>query len=444
MRRVRMPPPWAMASAALQPRTLARNFAAARATAQRPERVMVSEDRLRAFMQAEVAYWAGQDAKSITLQEVIDASTPSKAAWLAHEELPIRFAQRIKQVEALPFWQESEDLVTIHRMYTDSFQEIRLAEIERGDLDGFTEVIRSVKKRMQTVTPLLATAVRSLQGSHQEDIPDSFVDEWLDTFLLSRIGTEMLSTQFLTCVASSQKPKKTSGSFTGIVDNSCDPARVCQQAAHHARQLCRQHFQLSETVTITVEGPGSRVPVQSGQRIQFPYVPQYLFYIMVELLKNSARATVETCENRTSLKERPIVVTIGADLTQVAIRVRDRAGGIPFSERDRVWSYMYSTASKKGKAGAFVQEGTPLAGYGVGLPLSRLYARYLGGSLHLMTMPGIGTSAYLYLKRIESDARELIPDASGSSMGGSLGPFRSLSSTGGRSSTSEYDFGQHL
>lgn len=31
---------------------------------------------------------------------------------------------------------------------------------------------------------------------------------------------------------------------------------------------------------------------------------------------------------------------------QVAIRVLDQAGGIPFHAADKVWSYMYSTASK--------------------------------------------------------------------------------------------------
>ncbi|CAE8632567.1 unnamed protein product [Polarella glacialis] len=139
-------------------------------------------------------------------------------------------------------------------------------------------------------------------------------------------------------------------------------------------------------------------------------VPNYLFYIMVELLKNSARATVETCNgDPRQLQRRPITITVGADQSQVAIRVHDEAGGIPFSAADHVWSYLYSTAQQTKGGSTFSQQGTPLAGYGVGLPLSRLYARYLGGSLHLQSLPGVGTSAYLYLKRIETEAREELP-----------------------------------
>jgi hypothetical protein len=42
-------------------------------------------------------------------------------------------------------------------------------------------------------------------------------------------------------------------------------------------------------------------------------------------------------------------------------------------------------------------EGTRIAGYGFGLPLSRLYARYFGGDVVLRAVPQYGTCASVLL-----------------------------------------------
>lgn len=39
-----------------------------------------------------------------------------------------------------------------------------------------------------------------------------------------------------------------------------------------------------------------------------------------------------------------------------------------------------------------------ITGYGYGLPISRLYARYLHGDLVLLSCDGFGTDAIIYLK----------------------------------------------
>jgi len=52
----------------------------------------------------------------------------------------------------------------------------------------------------------------------------------------------------------------------------------------------------------------------------------------------------------------------------------------------------------------------PMAGYGVGLPISRLYARYLSGELQVIPTEGHGTLAVLYLKRNSEQAKEVLPN----------------------------------
>mmetsp|Transcript_95766 Transcript_95766/g.249510 ORF Transcript_95766/g.249510 Transcript_95766/m.249510 type:complete len:423 (-) Transcript_95766:32-1300(-) len=365
----------------------------------------ISEDRLQEFLQAEVKFFARQETTSISISEILQKSEPENAADMCHAELPIRFAQRILQIEDIPTWKSCPELVEVHKLYSHTFRDLRLQDLNFNNMDPFTEMIQTLKERMKGVIPNLAMGMRRLKM--EEGWTEAQITEWLDTFLLSRIGTEMLTSQYIACTTANIKTKK---NRKGIVDQVCDPASICEQAAKQTKKVARQHFKnIDREPLIIVEH------MHSDSRVKFPYVPQYLFYIMVELLKNSARATVDTAlKEGGRLEDRPIVISVGADNRQIAIRVHDKAGGIPFNVADNVWSYMYSTATKGVDTEDFSSQGTPLAGYGVGLPLSRLYARYLGGSLHLMSMPGVGTSAYLYLKRLEEDAKEQLPTSVGS------------------------------
>nr|XP_047911836.1 pyruvate dehydrogenase kinase, isozyme 2 [Anser cygnoides] len=50
-----------------------------------------------------------------------------------------------------------------------------------------------------------------------------------------------------------------------------------------------------------------------------------------------------------------------------------------------------------------------LAGFGYGLPISRLYAKYFQGDLQLFSMEGFGTDAVIYLKALSTDSVERLP-----------------------------------
>mmetsp|Transcript_19602 Transcript_19602/g.45951 ORF Transcript_19602/g.45951 Transcript_19602/m.45951 type:complete len:148 (-) Transcript_19602:96-539(-) len=137
--------------------------------------------------------------------------------------------------------------------------------------------------------------------------------------------------------------------------------------------------------------------------------------MLVEILKNSCRATLELHHTSGGPVARPINVLICGDQREVVIRVSDRGNGIPFDVGGRVWSYSYSAENESEGGNAAGKErsernGVTLAGstYGAGLPLSRLYARYLGGSLDLLSWPGYGTDVFIVLPRLNQV--EVVPD----------------------------------
>ena len=73
-------------------------------------------------------------------------------------------------------------------------------------------------------------------------------------------------------------------------------------------------------------------------------------------------------------------------------QVSDEGGGIPRSGLAKIFTYLYGTAKnpldEQVDLGIF--DTTTMAGYGYGLPISRLYARYFGGDLQIISMEGYG------------------------------------------------------
>lgn len=189
-----------------------------------------------------------------------------------------------------------------------------------------------------------------------------------------------------------------------------------------------------------------------------PYLPAHLDYMLYELLKNSMRATVERYRGGTRATRRrlpPIQARVCSGDTHLSVRISDQGGGIPSDVLDKAWSYGFTTSST-GMSGAdnngsqqhlhdapYSSSGSngsstsgsdlqaaaadgqlqqtqadfgalladvsdaprrrySLAGLGFGLPLSRLHARYFGGDLKLVNLPGYGVDAFLTVRRLDT------------------------------------------
>lgn len=72
------------------------------------------------------------------------------------------------------------------------------------------------------------------------------------------------------------------------------------------------------------------------------------------------------------------------------MQISDEGGGIPRSGLPRIFTYLYSTAKDPVDEDSNTGDSVIMAGYGCGLPISRLYARYFGGDLQIISMEGYG------------------------------------------------------
>uniref|UniRef100_A0A8C2GNZ1 Protein-serine/threonine kinase n=1 Tax=Cyprinus carpio TaxID=7962 RepID=A0A8C2GNZ1_CYPCA len=185
----------------------------------------------------------------------------------------------------------------------------------------------------------------------------------------------------------------------GSIDPYCQVTEVVKDAYESARMLCDQYYLSSPDLVLRELNTDNR-----NQPISIVYVPSHLYHMLFELFKNAMRATIESHKEGSNLPPIQVMVAIGGE--DLTIKMSDRGGGVPFRKIENLFSYMYSTAPKPQMDD---KHRAPLAGFGYGLPISRLYAKYFQGDLQLYSMEGHGTDAVIHLKALSTDSVERLP-----------------------------------
>ena len=119
---------------------------------------------------------------------------------------------------------------------------------------------------------------------------------------------------------------------------------------------------------------GPPVQLICPKDLHFSYVPGHLSHICFELLKNSLRAVVERYGPDRDDHFPPIKVIVVEGKEDITIKISDEGGGIPRSAIPLIWTYMYTTMEGQNLDQDFQASDfrAPMAGFGYGLPLSRL------------------------------------------------------------------------
>ncbi|KAJ3134308.1 hypothetical protein HDU90_005174 [Geranomyces variabilis] len=299
----------------------------------------------------------------------------------------------------------------------------------------FTTLLNGIVQRHNPVVVTVSQNLpRLLPSSHPQHHPE--VQAFLNRFHANRVGVRILIGHHL---ALSNPQSRRFPNHIGIVCTQTDTIAVAQEAAEDAAEICEQNFGgVAPTVNIVVNDSGSH------SSCELVYIPSHMHHILFELLKNSMRATMmkyyphlasgagaettaavdasstpaaaaaspvpssssstSTSSSSAPISPPPVTITITPTPTQITIRVSDTGCGIPRAQLANVMTYAYTTASGGTKnsprpqfTGSELE--APMAGFGYGLPLAKLYARYFKGDLAISSVFGVGTDVDLVLRR---------------------------------------------
>ena len=242
--------------------------------------------------------------------------------------------------------------------------------------EKFSRTLEGIKRRHDGVVTTVAQGILEYKRRRQRLQIDSNIQSFLDRFYMSRIGIRMLIGQHIALTQRERHPN-----YVGIICTKTNVRELAEEAIENARFVCEDHYGLFDA---------PKVQLVCRPDLNFMYVPGHLSHMLFETLKNSLRAVVETHgADRENFPVTKVIVAEGKE--DITIKISDEGGGIPRSAIPLVWTYMYTTVDQTPNIDPDFDKSdfkAPMAGFGYGLPISRLYARYFGGDLKLISMEG--------------------------------------------------------
>ncbi|KAM6175705.1 pyruvate dehydrogenase (acetyl-transferring) kinase isozyme 1, mitochondrial isoform 2-T2 [Erethizon dorsatum] len=329
----------------------------------------------------QVDFYARFSPSPLSMKQFLDFGSVNaceKTSFMfLRQELPVRLANIMKEISLLPDnLLRTPSVQLVQSWYIQSLQELldfkdKSAEDAKAIYD-FTDTVIRIRNRHNDVIPTMAQGVIEYKESFGVDpVTSQNVQYFLDRFYMSRISIRMLLNQHSLLFGGKGSPSHRK--HIGSINPNCDVVEV-----------------------IKAKSP--------GQPIQVVYVPSHLYHMVFELFKNAMRATMEHHADKGVYPPIQVHVTLGnEDLT---VKMSDRGGGVPLRKIDRLFNYMYSTAPRPRVE---TSRAAPLAGFGYGLPISRLYAQYFQGDLKLYSLEGYGTDAVIYIKALSTESIERLP-----------------------------------
>jgi len=356
---------------------------------------------------------AGAECINRTLSQLLKDTKPDAesriytAQWL-RAQLPIRFARRIEDILQLPHVvvinPHINQILTTYLETFDAmhgFPEIRT----EADEECFLNLVQGELVKHNPGTRLIAEGYREVRRLYPEIQLDGFLHDHFTT----RIATRILMDNYVEM----REPKE---GYLGVVCQGMRPLGIVQDLAGELTELTKHLY-----------GCAPEVEYRGNPDCILDYIPRHVKYMVRELLKNAFRSTIERHLTRLKHGVDEPLPRVAVELQQgdihVIIKISDQGGGLPKRVQREAWRYGWTTVDlmkSQSEAWNYAEEScswdrsaedveqswkvsgrSELAGYGFGLPLTRLHAQYFGGDVFMQALPGHGTDLILILTHLK-------------------------------------------
>ncbi|KAH9442682.1 hypothetical protein MJO28_004888 [Puccinia striiformis f. sp. tritici] len=378
----------------------------------------------------------GQSLKKVSLDRLIRFGTPPlspskiiESGELTRNELSQRLQRRVNAHLSLPYLPASNPHIKqVMSIYRRSLEQINaLPPIKT--VDDNSALVKALVTMVDNATDVIGMFATGFKESKRY-LSEEQISSFLNRAIQSRISIRLIAEQHLS-LSKTDHQSSNSGPSTrvGIVDKKVKLEKTLEGVLEFSQELCEGTYGIAPEWKLLGEVDA-----------EVCFVEMHLQYVLIEVIKNAMRATVEhhrevTKSSNPSLP--PIEVTISVDrpgssvglhdsdhslspnaeLSQMllCIRIRDHGGGIDPQNLPHVFSYAFSTVGSEEKSGqdltnnqtdfdriSYGQESLKsslgrIAGLGFGLPMARLYCRYFGGNLELVNIHGVGGGVDSYI-----------------------------------------------
>ena len=103
-----------------------------------------------------------------------------------------------------------------------------------------------------------------------------------------------------------------------------------------------------------------------------------------------------------------ITIEYSEGVKDIIIKISDNANSFPVDYLDKMMTYSYSSSPVDIIEEYEICNKPIISGFGFGLPMARLYAKYFGGQLIINPMENKGTDVFIYINKLGNNPEVFI------------------------------------